>query len=148
MQFYINRLRFERERELLNDPATRRLLPATIDTVANAAGKLRAPNGYVWPPCVIMKWCMPLNYPGWQQRPHGEHARALAGAAAAVAAVHARGLVHRNLAPSNVVLDTAGRVALVDFGCAAEQGEMSRTLLIPSWFAIMAQCMSVVQQAH
>ena len=41
-----------------------------------------------------------------------------AAIARALAAVHARGVVHRDLAPSSVVLTRAGDVKLVDFGLA------------------------------
>jgi tetratricopeptide (TPR) repeat protein len=49
--------------------------------------------------------------------------RLLREVAAAVAALHAQGVAHRDLKPGNVLLDAAGRALLADFGCAAPFGE-------------------------
>jgi serine/threonine protein kinase len=46
----------------------------------------------------------------------------LAQAADGLAHLHARGVAHRDVAPSNVMLDAAGRVRLVDLGLAKRVG--------------------------
>ena len=45
---------------------------------------------------------------------------ALAGLARGLAALHAKGKVHRDVKPSNILVDAAGRVVLLDFGVVAE----------------------------
>src|SRR5207244_4426839 len=39
--------------------------------------------------------------------------------AAGLEAIHEAGLVHRNVAPDNLMLAASGRAVIIDFGCAA-----------------------------
>ena len=54
-------------------------------------------------------------------------ARVWAGVAGALDAAHARGVMHRDVKPGNVVVDSAGLAHLIDFGIARRTGDATLT---------------------
>jgi tRNA A-37 threonylcarbamoyl transferase component Bud32 len=60
--------------------------------------------------------------------PPRQAARIAAGVARALAAAHAKGLIHRDVKPGNVLIGRDGRVKVVDFGIARAVAEAQMTL--------------------
>ena len=54
--------------------------------------------------------------------PVSEATQVISQLAEALAYAHARGVVHRDVKPDNVLIDAAGRVRVSDFGLAAALG--------------------------
>ena len=68
----------------------------------------------------LNQWLTPTNRPG------PEHVRQVGLLVAdALAAAHAHGVLHRNLKPSNILIDSGGRVRVSDFGLSALVGDGS-----------------------
>ncbi len=63
----------------------------------------------------IEQWKKETVRPG---RPHDESAALVAEVAATLHACHEKGVIHRDVSPSNILFDDAGRPRLVDFGIA------------------------------
>lgn len=62
-----------------------------------------------------------------QSWPHTRCIRAVRDAARALHGAHARGLIHGDLSPANVLIDAEGRVRLIDFGIARWVAEAGAT---------------------
>jgi tetratricopeptide (TPR) repeat protein len=71
----------------------------------------------------LLDGCDFLSYVRPGGRPDESRLRAaLAQLAAGVMALHARGVVHRDLKPGNVMVTAGGRLVILDFGLVAELG--------------------------
>lgn len=67
-----------------------------------------------------------LSLRGIEGRPLGERLRLMAGVASGLAALHATGLVHRDVKPDNILLDSRGQPKVSDVGIAWYQDRFSQ----------------------
>lgn len=62
--------------------------------------------------------------------PSGEALRLAEPLFRALDAMHAEGLIHRDVSPENIMIDGGGMARLLDFGCAREAAAGSRTVTV------------------
>jgi eukaryotic-like serine/threonine-protein kinase len=75
-------------------------------------------------PCLtIVEYAAGGDLRAWRGRPWTDLAAVLDGVARGITALHERGVVHRDLTPSNVLMGDDGRAKLSDLGVAARIGE-------------------------
>lgn len=57
-----------------------------------------------------------------------------------IAAMHKEGVIHRDIAPDNIIMDREGNLRLIDFGIARDfAGEKSMTVMVKKGFAPLEQ---------
>ncbi|MEB3327739.1 MAG: protein kinase [Candidatus Sericytochromatia bacterium] len=107
------RVRHPNVREALDHGVTSTGLPYLV--LAHHRGTPLEARGGPQPPTLVARWGRQL--------------------AAALAALHAEGLVYRDLAPANVLLEAGGQVRLMDFGLVAQAPATGFGAGTPCWMA-------------
>lgn len=58
----------------------------------------------------------------WKKLPQEQAIRIALGVSDALEYIHSHGIIHRNLRPENILVDTGGHTKLIDFAVAAKEG--------------------------
>ncbi len=77
---------------------------------------------------LVMDYVDGLDLRRERRYPLGQLAEMMLGVATSLSAIHARGLIHGDLKPENIVVTQGGRPVLVDFGFCCETGACPQTI--------------------
>lgn len=158
VKFFFDQATFDRELELHDRPALRRMMAATVQINSNCQGAVAAPCGYVFPPFIVMDRGASLSE--WnatiaqQDAPEDSDevdivskAQALMHVTQCIAKLHKIGWAHRNLKPSNVLHWPRHHTwTLIDFGNAAKIGVAGYSLSVV--FQWLCTCQSHSHKWH
>ena len=117
------------QRELDEDDRSRFLREAAAASLSDHPGIVTAHDAGILPddrPYLIMDLCPGGSLTEWlkpENRPSEERVRQVGVRMAdALAAVHARGVLHRDVKPANILIDSFGNPGLADFALATVAG--------------------------
>ena len=119
-------------RDFLLDLSSRR----DVTTTKGAASHEQTANEKDAVSSESLRGAAPASDPGGRSVPVPESvdrdycrcvAELFAGVAEALHEAHERGIVHRDVKPSNLMLDSAGRLRVLDFGLARDEGSVTLT---------------------
>jgi serine/threonine protein kinase len=131
VKFFFKADAFHREATLYANPVLRAMMAATRAVCHNADGALRAPNGFVFPPHIVIERGEPMDE--WVKRmvrradggevPIISIFQALTNIAQRLQLLHSAGYVHNDIKPSNVLwLADMHGWTLIDFGSTCKSG--------------------------
>jgi hypothetical protein len=124
IKFYTQFAAFSRERDLYSDPTLREMMPATQQIIGNEDRAIHMPDGYVFPPAIVIEKGESLDV--WASRERKDFVtilQVLCHIAERLKVLHAAGWAHLDLKPGNVLRRPEQHSwTLIDFGCAARIG--------------------------
>jgi serine/threonine protein kinase len=133
VKFYTQLEAFSRERDLYMEPCLREMMPATQEIIGNEDAAIRMPDGFVFPPCIVIEKGESLDV--WAIRERHDFVtvlQVLCHVAERLKVLHAAGWVHRDLKPGNVLRRPEQHSwTLIDFGCTARIGAIVAQPLAP-----------------
>ena len=113
---------------------------ATGEELEGDTRPLEAVTGPIAPPRPVTAAVMPPRVARFDE---ARLRRALVGVAAGLSALHERGMVHRDVKPSNILVEPSGRVVLLDFGLVRDvaRGPRDQRVVGTSYFMAPEQAL-------